>query len=302
MATAPDWLGMVFEPPRVMVLPITWWQGTARGLTWIYWYGSPNIAQNVTPIKDCKYDLGKSDKRFRNVFACYGEFSYRVETDTLHALEGKFDEKVNTDTVLAEWGYFDSNVYVQGKRVLKDYDPIQLYAFIDSAKSDISLIHAYLSNIQDLLTSESTKIEELKSNVQEIKSPHLSLIEHYLDLIKFYASRIETIEQEVSLIKEYTKESAKWSKPASGILSIVKTVTTLATPLYPEELDVKRILCRIPSNTTAVIYMGDKQNQYFPLFAGEKIELNVRSPKNVYVKATEEVNIYCLFEVNNDVC
>ena len=237
MATPPDWLRKTFVPPRPMVVPLSWWQGTAQGLLWLYWYGSPNIGQDITPVFDGKFNLGKSEKRFKGVYAYYGDFEYQVSTDKLQALEANIDKDVTTNTVFAQLGYFDQNVYVQGKRVIKDYDPIQIYAFIEEAKKDIQLIQWYLYQIET------------------------------------------------------------WVKPASGVLSIVKTVYITATPLYPDELDVKRIICRIPSNTTAVIYMGNETSQYFPLFAGEKIELQVQKPNKVYVRATEQVNIFCLFEL-----
>ena len=297
MATPPDWLRKTFVPPRPMVVPLSWWQGTAQGLLWLYWYGSPNIGQDITPVFDGKFNLGKSEKRFKGVYAYYGDFEYQVSTDKLQALEANIDKDVTTNTVFAQLGYFDQNVYVQGKRVLKDYDPIQLYAFIEEAKQDINLIHYYLHEIDTTTKEIDNTLTNLYNEVVNIRTNDLSVIKYYLNLIEFYVQKLEKIEKEITLTRIYSQETSKWIKPASGIISFIKTVYITATPLYPDELDVKRIICRIPSNTTAVIYMGNETSQYFPLFAGEKIELQVQKPNKVYVRATEQVNIFCLFEL-----
>jgi len=52
----------------------------------------------------------------------------------------------------AHYGYFDDNVYVQGKQVLKDGDPVQVYRFIEEAKTDIDNIYRYVKQPVDLQT------------------------------------------------------------------------------------------------------------------------------------------------------
>ncbi|RLJ03375.1 MAG: hypothetical protein DRP11_00890 [Candidatus Aenigmatarchaeota archaeon] len=275
----------VFKPTGYIVLPLRWFQGVAEGLDFFYWYGVPFQGQDLIPTEDGVFDIGSSDKRFHSIYALFGYFDEHVETNVLdsnyglfdyyvqtinvYASRGSFDKSVETETlssdyglfdyyvssknvqaesgefekevrtssIYSELGYFDNNVYVQGKRVLKDFDPIQLYAFIDEAKQDISLIQTYLCEIR------------------------------------------------------------KYVKPAIGVKSLRLAVSTSPMPLYADELHVKRILLKMPKVTTAVLYVGNSTSQDFPLFEGDELELKVEDPRKVYVKSTEDVNVFCLFEL-----
>ena len=79
------------------------------------------IRKDLIPIQDLLLNLGIEGKRIKEIHAGYGYFTYSVNT-----------EKVNAD-----WGYFDQNVYVQGKRVIKDEDPIKISEFFDYAYRQI---------------------------------------------------------------------------------------------------------------------------------------------------------------------
>ena len=54
--------------------------------------------------------------------------------------------------VYAHYGYFNDNLFVQGKQVLKDGDPVQVYRFIEEAKTDIDSIYKYVRQPVDLQT------------------------------------------------------------------------------------------------------------------------------------------------------
>ena len=49
--------------------------------------------------------------------------------------------------VQAHYGYFKDNVYVQGKVVIKDGDPIKISEFISEAKTDIEKLYSIISDI-----------------------------------------------------------------------------------------------------------------------------------------------------------
>jgi len=191
----------VFKPLYGQIIPPEWYHGVADGLDFFYWYGVKYQEQHVEPRTDAKWDYGKPDKRFREA----------------HFLRI----------------YASENVYVAGRRVIKDYDPIQLYAFIDQAKQDIELI------------------------------------KHYLRFIA----------------------------PGQKARSAIITVDTTPKPLFIDELSCRRIILRVPQDALYVIYIGDANSQDFPLFAGEKQELYVKNPKEVYVRATGSQKIFALFEL-----
>ena len=73
------------------------------------------IHKDLIPDQDGVICIGSDDKKLKE-----------VNTKTLDA------ENVN-----AEVGNFSDNVYVQGKRVLKDEDPIHIASFFDYAKSQV---------------------------------------------------------------------------------------------------------------------------------------------------------------------
>lgn len=83
------------------------------------------------------------------VLASIGNFSDRVNTKEVDASTGNFlgvnTDEVNAGSVNAGIGNFSEQVYVQGKRVIKDEDPIKISEFYEYAKSQI------IQAIQDAL-------------------------------------------------------------------------------------------------------------------------------------------------------
>jgi len=55
--------------------------------------------------------------------------------------------------VYAHYGYFKDNVYVQGKAVIKDGDPIKIAEFIDAAKADVEKFYSVILDIRDYMKS-----------------------------------------------------------------------------------------------------------------------------------------------------
>jgi len=79
--------------------------------------------------------------------------------------------------VQAHYGYFKDNVYVQGKVVIKDGDPIKISEFISEAKTDIEKFYSLHKGIKEdtgkidiPLSDVRSKIEQLYSIVSDISS------------------------------------------------------------------------------------------------------------------------------------
>jgi len=78
-----------------------------------------NLYSDIIPAQDDTFDLGSSTRAWKDVYAHYG--------------------------------YFLDDAFVQGKRVLKDGDPVRVYEFIEYAKQDIEDIKSRLSAISGAL-------------------------------------------------------------------------------------------------------------------------------------------------------
>jgi len=71
----------------------------------VTFYDLYNLPSDIIPAIDDLYNLGAPDAAWANIYAYYG--------------------------------YFDDNVYVQGKQVLKDGDPVNIYEFFPIAQEQI---------------------------------------------------------------------------------------------------------------------------------------------------------------------
>jgi len=132
----------------------------------------------------------------------------------------------------------------------------------------------------------------------------LDCIEGKLDLLIYYAYQEDTylklIKQELENIEkklDTQNHYLRFISAGKGIKTIIKTVTTSPTPLFLDELEVKRIIIKVPTTALYVVYIGDSESQDFPLFAGEKEELEVKDPSKIYVRAEGEEKIFALFEL-----
>ena len=108
----------------------------ALDILYFYYAGGPvggvdlsNIQQDIAPAEDNKYNVGRDDKAFKEVHAYYG--------------------------------YFKANVYVQGKKVIKDGDPIYISDFLENAETDIktAIINALKQSIKTLLDVSNQSVD-----------------------------------------------------------------------------------------------------------------------------------------------
>jgi len=97
------------------------------------------VHKDLIPDRDLALNLGLEDLRFREVHAGYGYFTYTTKTDE----------------ILANVGHFSEELTLQGKRVLKDEDPVHIASFYDYAATQIKdeIINA-LQQFQPVKTIE----------------------------------------------------------------------------------------------------------------------------------------------------
>lgn len=175
-----------------------------------------------------------------------------------------------------------------------------LYSYVNDVKSEVEYLKDCIEKKLDLVNYYLHNIDE---TTKEIKL-ELEKVEEKLDLSLYYQKEIsdtakeikvelQGIESKLDLQNEYLRLIA----PAKGVLTITKTVTPTPTPLYVDELTVRRIVVKVPVDALYLIYIGDASTQEFVLEKGEKLELYVKNPKNVYVKSTGEQKIFLLFEL-----
>jgi len=93
------------------------------------------IHSHLIPDKDAFYNLGIVNLRLKQVYSVYGYFSY-IKTDSMliHNIQ---TDVVTAEEVNAKRGNFSEDLRLQGKRVLKDEDPVHIASFYDYAKSQI---------------------------------------------------------------------------------------------------------------------------------------------------------------------
>ena len=129
------------------------------------WYGG-QVSSDIYPETDLMLNLGYSNKRFKEIYGGYGYFSYDVFIKD-KTVEQLIEEKAvptywyggvvtsdiypDTDLMLnigyadkrfkemhMGYGYADYGMYVAGKAVLKDGDPISINDIQDLAKTKIT--------------------------------------------------------------------------------------------------------------------------------------------------------------------
>lgn len=87
----------------------------------------------------------------------------RVPTDIIPDQDNLRDlgtEERSWKQVHAYYGYFKGNVLVQGKSVIKDGDPIQIAAFIESAKQDIEKLYSMVSDLNSKIQRTLLQFED----------------------------------------------------------------------------------------------------------------------------------------------
>ena len=104
---------------------------------------------------------------------------------------------------------------------------------------------------------------------------------------------LDCIEAYMGLLAYYARTTAA----GKGIKTRVVSVGTSPVPLYVDELDVRKIIIKVPSDALYAVYLGDSESQDFVLEKGEQVTLRVKTTKNIYLKATGQQNVFALFEL-----
>ncbi|RLE87429.1 MAG: hypothetical protein DRJ67_04840, partial [Thermoprotei archaeon] len=99
------------------------------------------------------YVSGLDAKKLDRAELAHLEYDIIPDQDNVRDLGS--DERSWAD-IHAHYGYFKDNVYVQGKAVIKDGDPIKIAEFIDAAKTDIEKLYSVARDIHDTLRSTLT--------------------------------------------------------------------------------------------------------------------------------------------------
>jgi len=68
----------------------------------------------------------------------------------------------------AHYGYFKDNVYVQGKAVIKDGDPVKISEFIDLAKADVEKFYSLHTGIKQDTSKLDTPLSDLRSKIEQL--------------------------------------------------------------------------------------------------------------------------------------
>ena len=211
------------------------------------------IHKDLIPDRDGVIRIGSDDKKLKE-----------VNTKTLDA------ENVN-----AEVGNFSDNVYVQGKRVLKDEDPIHIASFFDYAKSQVE------QAIKDALLNLSipTKIEEKK----------------VVDVYSFYDYAKNQIEQ---TIKDALLNLGIPPKPHLLGYQVDYYAPAMAD-IFPQDLNVQfdgRVRIKVVGNVDFYAYMKFKPNVApIEIIAwlndGKPIKANTWKEMDFTVNKDDKVNV-----------
>lgn len=179
----------------------------------------------MAPSRDGTYDLGKPDRRWDEVYAMYG--------------------------------YFDGNLYVQGRVVLKDGDPVQTARFIDEAKTDIDAIYSIVVDTD---------------------------------------TRLQRVQETLDLLRLYVEEIYMQTRRPETLLPIRLVVGTAPIPLSDVDRVVKRIHVKVPGDSPYFIYLGNENTQDYILEPGDIDVFEITNPRKIYVRSLGEATIFIAFE------
>jgi len=127
------------------------------------------IHSHLIPDKDALYNIGVVNLRLKQVYSVYGYFSY-VKSDSMliHNIQ---TDVVNAEEVNAKRGNFSEDLRLQGKRVLKDEDPVHIASFYDYAKAQTEqAIKDALQNLGIPAKIEKKKVVDVYSFYDYAKS------------------------------------------------------------------------------------------------------------------------------------
>ena len=227
-----SWIGLRHKGVEILY-PFEW-NAVVDALDILYAYTAesvkysdlPRLPSDVGPAEDSRYDLGKPSRRWRMVHGLYG--------------------------------YFDGDLYARGSRVLVDGDPVQVYRFIDEAKTDIDSIYNAVLDTKAL---------------------------------------VETVKDELDLVRLYVEEVYRATRRPVDIETLRLLVGSTPVPLSSVDREVRRIHIKVPSWALYLVYLGSETKQDYVLEPGDKEVLEVSNPRRVYVRSLGNVEIFVAFEV-----
>jgi len=122
------------------------------------------VHRHLIPEIDLAFRLGIEDRRFLSLHAGYGYFAYEVHASDVKADYGCFTHDVSASNVKADYGYFNCDAYIQGKRILKDGDPIYVADLYTPAREKIThaIDYAYITDYLATIKSDVEALLALK--------------------------------------------------------------------------------------------------------------------------------------------
>jgi len=230
-----SWLGL--EKPRSGgVIRTTWGRRVVEALDMLYYQSAVDYAgyihRDLTPDKDLLYSLGRPFARIKEVHAGHGYFSY--------------------------------DVFIAGRRAIKDGDPVNIYDIFEPAQRKITLAIDYSMHYQVVVSVDSKLADVLQK--LDVK---VSVLKDQLD--KVYQRLIETL----------NVDTLKTERTVSGLIEGI-TADGYQDILFPSA--GKRIATRgwlIHSDSTAGIirmFFRDSGKLVGVLFASKQgFNLNNRA-------------------------
>ena len=140
------------------------------------------IHKNIVPDEDALYNIGVDKYRIKEIHGVDGYFDY-VKTNYCVA-NSLQTESIRNDIIYSRKGEFSEDLRVQGKRVLKDEDPIHIASFYDYAKEQTEqAIKDALLNLDIPTKIEKKKVVDVYSFYDYAKSQiKQTIIDAFLNL------------------------------------------------------------------------------------------------------------------------
>ena len=109
------------------------WNAVVNGIDDLYFNDSPFMGRDKIPREDGKFSIGSPNARLKNIYSL--------------------------------WGYFDSDCFVQGKRVIKDGDPVNIYDIFIYARTRITEA-IDKSSVPGKLDVQIIYLEQIKADIE----------------------------------------------------------------------------------------------------------------------------------------
>ena len=155
-------------------------------------------------------------------------------------------------------------IFSEGKKVLRDTDPIYIAGFIQRGYQDIQYIKDQLAGIKSTLIEVYYLDQTIEGKLEDIYKT------------------IYEIEKTAKSIEQKTEEIRLYASPRA-LESLVLDVGTTPKPIKTTSTRVKKIKLYVTQDTTYVVYIGDQTSQDFPVEPGEKEEIEIDDASKVYL-------------------